>query len=284
MKKNILYLFLVLVFIVSGCTSLIYAPSRDSFHDPAKFDYTHEEVYFSSSDGTSLHGWFFPAKSDIERKGTLVQFHGNAENISTHFLSLAWLTSYGYDFFTFDYRGYGKSAGSPSPSKLNLDSLAALDQALLLHKMRGDEGKLIVYGQSLGGAVMLRAIDSFESKMFIDAVVVESSFFSYTFIAREKLSSSFFTWPFQALADLFFSDEYSPEGVISKISPIPLLVIHGDSDLIVPFYHGQRIYDLAKEPKGIWTIRGGRHINSMSFKDVRDQFLLFLEGLKKNRQ
>lgn len=122
---------IALVALVSGinaCTHLAFQPARVLFVDPTQLGIAYQDVSFTSADGTALHGWFFPAQT-TEVKGTFVQFHGNAENISTHFASLLWVTKHGYNLFTFDYRGYGQSAGTISMPGAHADVSAAIEQA-----------------------------------------------------------------------------------------------------------------------------------------------------------
>ena len=236
-------LFTLLPFTLA-CSNVFYQPSSKLFYQPEQFNLLYEDIFFYSQDGTPLHGWFFPGKSDVKQKGTVIQFHGNAENISTHFLSLSWLMEHGYNLFTFDYRGYGKSQGSPSQEGLQMDAQAALNRVIAInHRRRGllnqqvlksergndNELKLIVFGQSLGGTIVLSALIDFKAAEEIDAIVVESSFLSYKEIAVEKLSLSWLTWPFQPLAYFLVSDRFSPQNTLKNLSPIPLLIIHGDS-------------------------------------------------------
>lgn len=257
-KSKLTQAFL-LIFLVS-CTHLFYYPSPKTFYNPKKMGFEFTEVFFKSTDGTNLSGWFFPAKTK-DVKGTILQFHGNAENISTHFISLAWLTKEGYNLFTIDYRGYRKSEGSPSPEGLYQDAIAAITYTK--ENYIKEKQKFFIWGQSLGGIVALRAIPDILKKVKIDAVIIESSFSSYQRIAREKLSLSFITWLFQPLAYVLVSDEYSPEGLIKDISPIPIIVIHGTNDRVVPLHHGERIFNEALHPKTLLKIEKARHIQSM---------------------
>ena len=264
---------------LSACSNIAFQPSKKRFYEPKQFSLEYKDVYFKSKDGTLLHGWFFPSAATTENLGTIIQFHGNAENISTHFMSLAWIIEEGYNLFIFDYRGYGRSQGSPSHAGVNKDALAALEHAIKIS--RNQNSKLIAYGQSIGGAILLRALNDLEDKSHIDAVVIDSSFSSYQEIAREKLSISCLTWPFQPLAYLLMSDKFAPEEVIEKISPTPLLVIHGDNDRIIPIRHGKKIFDLAGEPKWFWQVKGGRHINAMAIEKgvYRKRLLNFFSTL-----
>lgn len=261
------FAFSVTVFLPASCTGVFYQPQKLMFYDPADFDYQYEDVDFKSVDGTPLHGWFFPVKNGVTELGTVLQFHGNAENITSHFRSLAWITKEGYNLFIFDYQGYGLSGGRPTQKRLNGDALAALDYAVIKNRERSEKSgkklEFIAYGQSLGGAILMRALYDFKDKDKLDAVVIESSFSSYRRIAMEKLALSRVTWIFQPLAYLLVSDSYAPEDKIKTISPVPILVIHGDADVIVPVHHGEKIYSLAGQPKTFWEVPNGRHIDSM---------------------
>ncbi len=284
-KKTNTFFLLILFFTCQNCSNIVFQPSKETFYDPKTMGFEYEDIYFKSLDGTMLHGWFFPAGSDIDIKGTVVYFHGNAENISTHFASLAWITRYGYNLFIFDYRGYGQSKGSPSQAGVNDDALAALNYAIKnLHQKMKDKNenvKLIVYGQSIGGNILVRAMDDLENKTEIDAIVLESSFSSYREISKEKLSLTCITWPFQPLVYVIMSDKYSSQNSIKRLPSVPLLVIHGDNDKIVPIHHGKKIYDLANEPKEFWRIKGGRHINAMHINGgiYREKLVDFLNKL-----
>ena len=298
----VLSIFSLLFF--SGCSHLFYQPSRGHFYSPKQLKIQYEDVEFETNDHVRLHGWYLPAQPTpgIPYKGVFVQFHGNAENISTHFISLAWVTLAGYDLFTFDYRGYGESQGSPSQAGLNEDALAAIQYVDKYVNQKFErkadrnikniktsrpsshpKPHIVLYGQSLGGAVLLRALtDLKERALPIRAVVIDSSFYSYQAVARAKLAQSFLTYLFQPLTYLLVSDAFSPEKAIEKVSPIPLLVIHGVKDQVVPIKMGEHIFELAKEPKTFWRIPDGHHIDSMvRHRGIyRDKLIDFLDKLE----
>jgi fermentation-respiration switch protein FrsA (DUF1100 family) len=229
-----------------------------------KLDAVRQEVHFASLDGTMLTGWWMPArkgKVNGKSKGTIVQFHGNAQNLTSHFMILFWLTEQGYDLFSFDYRGFGISKGSPSQEGLDLDAQAAIRYALA----RTEPGPSVtLYGQSLGGAVLLHALGALSAaeRARIHAVVIESSFHNYKAIARDVLSRSWISYLLQPLAYVLVSNSTSPEDFIAQVSPIPLLVMHGDRDAVVPIEFGKRIFELAREPKRFYLIEGGGHLEA----------------------
>src|ERR1041384_5905226 len=118
---------------LTGCAQgAFYHPDRGLHDPPARLGLKYEQVTFASQDGTRLVGWFIPARgyADPKRaKGTVVHFHGNAQNLSAHWQFVDWLPQRGFNLFVFDYRGYGASQGSPEPKGVFEDSLAALDYA-----------------------------------------------------------------------------------------------------------------------------------------------------------
>jgi uncharacterized protein len=276
--SSVLLGFLSLV-ILNGCTHRFFFPSRALVVSPEQLGLEYEDVYFPSADGTQLHGWFFPAQTRPV-KGTVVQFHGNAENLSTHFRSLIWVVEHGYHLFTFDYRGYGRSAGQVSVEGALGDARAAIARA---HTLPTPEAgtRLILYGQSLGGTLLLYVAGTMEDRDGIAVVIADSSFGSYQAIAREKLAGHWLTFLLQPLAYVLISDRYAPEPVLANISPVPLLVIHGDSDQIVPVHYGQRIYERAKSPKWFWKLEGVGHIQATAqrYSQYRQALLDFLDQL-----
>ena len=270
--------------ILNGCTHLFLQPSRLLVISPEQLGLDYEDIYFYSADGTKLHGWFFPAKTHPV-KGTFVQFHGNAQNISTHFRSLVWVIEYGYHLFTFDYRGFGRSEGQVSLENSHDDVMAAIAQARILPSSEAGK-KLILYGQSLGAALVLYATGAMNVGHDIGVVIADSAFGSYQGLAREKLASHWLSLLFQPLAYVLVSDRYAPHHVLAEISPVPLLVIHGNRDEIVPIHHGKRIYDGAKAPKWFWKLEGVGHIQSMSprYGQYRKALIEFLSQLAQVSQ
>ncbi|MGE3975065.1 MAG: alpha/beta hydrolase [Bdellovibrionales bacterium] len=275
MKQSLALLFVCIS--LSGCSSLLYYPTRLKYSEPTKLGYGYVEEKFESSDGTKLLGWYFPAatsKEDLKKKTkattTIIHFHGNGENMSSHYHSLVWLTKESFNLFSFDYRGYGGSEGEPDPAGVHKDALAAIKY--ILEDRVGDKPeRVILYGQSLGGAVLMGAYDSIPKKEKISAVVIESSFPSYQRIARQKLAENWWSWIFQPLAYVVLSDKYSGEKKIEKISPVPLFVLHGDKDPIVGFENGEKVYELAKEPKFFWRIPGGQHLDLMYIEKEKNR-------------
>jgi uncharacterized protein len=279
MSLSSVLLGILALVLLNGCTHLFFFPSRTLVVSPEQLGLEYEDVYFRSADGTRLHGWFFPARIQPV-KGAFVQFHGNAENLSTHFRSLIWVIEHGYHLFTFDYRGYGRSEGQVSVEGAVDDVRAAIARARML-PMPEAGTRLVLYGQSLGGTLLLYAAGTMQDRNDMAVVIADSSFSSYQAIAREKLADHWLTFILQPLAYVLISDCYAPEHVLAEISPVPLLVIHGDKDQIVPVHYGQRTYDRAKAPKWFWRLEGVGHIQAMAprYGQYRQALLDFLDQL-----
>lgn len=241
--------------LLAGCVqSMFYYPDSVRYETPDVLGLRYEPVQFTSADGTRLSGWFLPAtdrKNPKEAKGTVVHFHGNAQNMSTHWRFVAWLPKQDYNVFVFDYRGYGESEGKPEPKGVFEDSNAALNHV----RSRGDvdPDRLFVFGQSLGGTNAIAVVGS-GNRAGVKAVAIESTFYSYSAIANDKLSG----------AGLLVGDTYAASKFVAAISPIPLLLIHGTADKVIPPTHSQRLLADAREPKRLIEVPGAGHLEPMT--------------------
>ena len=97
--------------ILPACNSFFFYPQRNFVANPHLDRVVHEDLFFQTPDGVRLHGWLL--RPNGEPRGTVLFLHGNAENISTHVGAVLWLAMEGYQVFLFDYRGYGRSGGTP---------------------------------------------------------------------------------------------------------------------------------------------------------------------------
>lgn len=255
--RNLALVFLLLPLWLA-CNSVFYQPDSEDGVTPTDYKLEFEDFTVKSEDGATVTAWKIKPKLKDKNGplGTVIHFHGNAENMTTHVGYVQWLAEEGYYVVTFDYRGYGKSTKEPSRDGLVLDGVAVLKYVAsepVLGKLPG-----FVIGQSLGGAV---AIPSYvEANVSnIRAVVVESTFGSYRGITRDKLASFWPTWLFQWPLSFLVSDGKSPLDYVEQFKA-PLLVIHGTHDKVVSFEMGKELFDAAQNPdKTFWEIPGGGH-------------------------
>lgn len=218
------------------------------FYPQATFDLTPEElrlnyrdVYFSSEDGTALHGWFFPLQ---DKEPVILFCHGNAGNISHRLDNIRPFLERNLQVFLFDYRGYGKSSGSPSEEGIYQDGRAAYDY--LVHHEHIPPDNVVLFGRSLGAAV---AIDV-ALRRDIRSIIIESAFTS-----MKDMAGTLF------LFNLFSSVLPANYNNLDKINHIkvPKLIIHGEEDNLVPFRMGMDLFEKANDPKSFFPIKGAGH-------------------------
>jgi dipeptidyl aminopeptidase/acylaminoacyl peptidase len=254
-----------------GGNQLFYLPTRDEPQTPAQWGLKYESVNFSSADGTNLHGWFVPPKSG-KPKGTIVFSHGNAGSLGHHLGFVMWLAEAGYNILMYDYRGFGRSGGSVDRRGMINDVKAAF--AYTGKRPDVDSRRLISFGHSLGGAKSVTALGEQPVKG-LRAVVIDGAFASYQSMARligGQLGAS------------LISDELSPKDYVEKLSPVPLLVVHGVRDEVVPFAQGRQLFDSAKQPKTLFEVKAGRHGDSLARDggDFRKRMLVWLDKSLKD--
>jgi fermentation-respiration switch protein FrsA (DUF1100 family) len=257
---------------IAGCTPVFFQPSTTLFATPGQFGIDYKPVEFAAADGTALFAWFLPARGPA--KATVLYLHGNAENISTHFPNVAWMPAAGFNVLAIDYRGYGGSEGRPSLAGVQLDIDAAM--RTLLARSDVDPQRIIVFGQSLGGALAIYYVAHSAYRQHVRAVVVDSAFSDYRLVAKEKMADLVLTWPFQWLPNFTVDNDYSPRAAVAALSPIPLLLIHGERDGIVPPHHSRLLFDQAQAPKDLWSIPDAGHIQALRNAAVRKRLADFL--------
>ncbi len=243
-----------------------YFPTQDVPATPATWGFRFEEANFKSKDGTKLSGWLI-ANRGKQSKGTVVFSHGAAGSMGHHLGFVMWLAEAGYHVLIYDYRGYGKSQGKVSRRGSVDDAKAALEFVSNHSDLKNNP--IISYGHSLGGAKSVAALA--ESKIQnLKAVIVDSSFSSYRNMAQRiagKIGSS------------VVSDELSPIDAIAKISPTPLLVIHGAKDPLIPKAEADRLFKAAKKPKTLYLVENGSHGDALARDDgaYRKEMLKWLD-------
>ena len=257
---------------LSACTPVFFQPSSTLLATPGLYGIDYEPVELHAADGTALFAWFLPARG--EAKATVLYLHGNAQNISAHFSNVAWMPAAGFNVLALDYRGYGGSEGRPTLGGVQLDIDAAM--RTLLARPDVDPQRIIVFGQSLGGALAIHYVAHSAYRKHIRAVVADSAFADYRLVAKEKMADLFITWPLQWLPNYTIDNSYSPQASVAALSPIPLLLIHGERDGIVPPHHSQLLFEGAHQPKDYWSIPDSGHIQALRSAPVRKRLTEFL--------
>ena len=257
--KKILVTVLLLT-TLSGCNSLYYFPQKELIYHPTDVKLQYSEEVIETTDHQQLHAWKIPATTD-PKNIVVLQFHGNAENRSTHFVSAAWLAFHGVDVVTFDYRGYDGSSGEPSRQGLVIDGLAMIDWL----ESHYPKHKRFVLAQSLGGAVAIAALAKPGEQEKISGLVLESTFHSYRGLARMKFASSWLLWTFQWLPYILLSGDENAIDAAPQLH-LPILAFHAKDDPVVTIKSGQILYDeLAKTSKvQMYELEGDRHVGAFA--------------------
>ena len=264
------------ILIISGCTNYIFYPMKEHVLTPDAIGVKYEDIYVETADNYRLHGW--KLFSEGETEGTLLFFHGNAENISTHFANVYWLVAHGYDVYLFDYRRYGQSQG-----EAELD-LIIDDMDLITGHVIDDlpeDQQLIVMGQSLGASLSIYSVAHSRYRDRIAALVSVSAFSDYHDIAQDALSKSWLFWLFQWPLSKTISNAYSPVESVDKVAPVPIFIMHSKEDEIIDYYHAEVLYEAALEPKQLITLEGG-HNATFNLESNRQKLLNVLDIVTLN--
>lgn len=234
-------LLVALVYLMQGrMLYLASVPGRELTATPADIDLEYEDVSIETKDGVRLHGWFVPGPSTR----VLLFFHGNAGNISHRLDSIRQFQSLGLSVLIIDYRGYGQSGGKTTEKGVYRDADATW--RYLTEKRGVAAGDIIIFGRSMGAS----AAAKLATKQQPLALIVESSFTSIPDIAQE-----IYPWlPARWLSHL----RHATRDYIRDVRS-PVLVVHSRDDEIVPFHHGEAIFEAANEPRTQLVLRGGHN-------------------------
>lgn len=266
--------FVLAAILLSGCSKLFFYPMEPWVQNPENQGLKYEDIVLIHPRGLRIHGWWLPAAREVPVRGTVYYLHGNAQNISTHLANVQWLPGQGYNVFLLDYRGYGLSEGEARLPEVYADVQLGLDW---LRTARRTEGPLVVFGQSLGGALAATVLGEEKNAQAVDCVVLEAAFASYRGITSDIMKTSWLLWPLRwMVVPGMPGQELDPEQRIAAISPTPLLVMHSDEDEVVPYAHGERLYAAASAPKTFQPLHGA-HGQSTRDPAVQQRIVDFLE-------
>ncbi len=234
----------------AGCVaSFIYFPEAEIRPVPEQLGIAPQWEFFNTDDGVRLSAWFVPAPN---ARGVILFFHGNGGNVSHYAHDLAIFRKLGFSGFSVDYRGYGKSEGTPSETGTYLDAEAAWRH--IVNRMGVPPDRIVIFGRSLGGSIAAWLAHKHTPRL----LVLESAFTS-----MRAEAAALYPW---LPARLLVGDMYDTETYVQDVR-CPVLVIHSPDDEIVPYAHGLRLFEVAHDPKRFLQIRG-RH-NSGFFESLR---------------
>lgn len=246
--------------------SRVYHPTRQLEVTGAELGRPFEDVFFKTSDGVELNGWFYPADSASPRgQMAFLNCHGNGGNISHRLGLYGALLQTGGAVLTFDYRGYGKSRGRPGEEGTYLDAQAAYHWL----RQKGYAGKnIIVYGESLGGGIASELCLREET----GGLILQS-----TFTSLPEIGAELYPWlPVRWVGRI----KYDTRSKLPRLK-IPVLVMHSRDDGLIGFRHSERNFEVANEPKAFAELRGGHDDpawEAPEFKGAIEKFLNTVEN------
>ncbi len=224
----------------------IFFPESELLATPGDHGLAYEDVWIDTSDGVRLHGWLVrPSISGDGSTRVLLWLHGNSGNIGHRAAAVAAMArGLGAPVMIIDYRGYGRSEGSPAEEGLYRDAEAAFDHIAARPEFSGSS--IVVFGRSLGAAVAVELA----TRRQVEALVLESPFTSVSEMAR--LQNRFL--PSRLLVRARFDN-------LAKMPEVraPVLVFHGTDDEIVPVDMGRRVYEEAPGRKRLFLLEGAMH-------------------------
>jgi fermentation-respiration switch protein FrsA (DUF1100 family) len=216
-----------------------------------------EELVIPTNDGEKLSAFYIrgPRRGKFSNH-TILMFHGNAGNIGHRLPVARMIINYiGCNVFMLEYRGYGLSTGEPDEKGLMVDAQTAIDY--LRNRAETRSHKLIIYGQSLGGAVAIKLVAKNQTAGDLVGLILEN-----TFLSMRALIPSLIP-PAKYLTYLCHQ-VWSSDSVIPSITKVPILFLSGLQDELVPPAHMRKLYELSAAPTKVWKpLPGGDHNSSV---------------------
>lgn len=243
-------------------SSLVFLPEMDRGFSasPADIGLPFTPLSLATTDGETLDGWFVPADTRGATRGLVIFFHGNAGNMGHRLDYLRMFHDLGLATLIIDYRGYGRSSGTPAEEGTYLDAAAAWRHATQVLGFAA--GRIVLFGESLGGGVAAQLATQNRP----GALILASTFTSVPDMGADLYP----LLPIRLLARIRYDS-------LTRLPQItcPVLIIHSRNDDIIPIVHGQRLFEAARQPKQFLEIEGG---HNEGFVFGRDHWVKQLDG------
>lgn len=257
MSTWIEYIEFGLVIYVSICLIFYFLQHYFFFRPeilPRQFQYQYpfpfEEVNFDMEDGGAINGIYFQVPNSL---GVIFYLKGNSRSIKGWGKFSRDFVGKGYDFFIFDYRGFGKSSGKRLESILYNDAQAMYKWI----STKYPEDKIVILGRSMGSGIAARVASWNKPKMLI----LDSPYYSFLYHIRQYGFILPLNWllRYQIRTDQF----------IKKIS-CPIFIIHGTKDRLIGFHQSQMLKNLAPDKVMLLPVENGGHNNLPLFPEFHD--------------
>lgn len=253
----ILYISCLLLFYIFN-NKLIYQRTKLPIGYKFQFEQPFKEHFVKTPDQIKLHALLFKAEGDS--KGLIFYLHGNADDLSRWGKYAVDFTELGYDVFMMDYRGYGKSEGSPNEERLYQDAAFMLNWV----STNIPNNNIIIYGRSLGSAVATQLA----SRVTPELLILETPFANFKDVIYWPLKPVFYLFPIQA--------SFSNEAYLSEVK-CPKIIFQGTDDWVVPMSSAQKLEPFLGDKGKFIIIPGGGHKNLRDFEKYHSELKLILE-------
>jgi len=244
----VIYL-LILAFLFIFQRSLMYLPDENNYFGD-KIEVDIQKVKIKTKDNIELLGWFH--KKNLKDYKTILYFHGNAGQLENRIHKLNHFKDMNVNFLIIAWRGFSGNDGNPSEKGLYIDGESAIKW---LQNKGVEEENIILYGESLGTGVVTQIA---QNKNFA-GLILETPFTSMVAAAKNF-------YPYIPVG-LILKDKYKNDEKIKNIN-IPILIMHGEADQIVPFWMGKKIYEIANKPKYSYFTKYDDHMMEFDQKLV----------------
>ncbi len=239
--------------------SLLYHPTENNYSGD-KLTVKIEKVNIKTEDNIDLIAWYH--KKDNTKLKTILYLHGNAGSLENRIHKINHFNDMNINFLLLSWRGFNGNAGKPTEKGLYEDARSAVNW--LINKGINEEN-IIIYGESLGTGV---ATEIAQNRNFA-GIILESPFTSMIAAGKSK-------YPIFPIK-LLLKDKYESDKKIKNIIS-PILVMHGEADKIVPFWMGEKIFQLANEPKYSYFSKYDDHMMEFN-NDLINSIKSFIQSL-----
>jgi fermentation-respiration switch protein FrsA (DUF1100 family) len=223
------------IYIALGLYAWFFADHMIFLPHPSSYRDSPEIIKLKSTRGNLISALYLPNPS---AKFTLLVSHGNGEDLGDDRDWLEDLRSAGFNVFAYDYQGYGTSQGKPHEKSAYDDETAAYEY--LTGSLHTAPERIIILGKSVGSGPALYLA----ARRPVAGVILQSAF-----VSAFRVVTRFPLLPF---------DEFRNGKEIRRVRA-PVLIIHGEQDSVVAFWHGKKLYDLAAQPKRFYAVPGADH-------------------------
>lgn len=250
-----------------ACSHFFFQPDREVYLTPEMIPFEVDVAQVGVVSGEYIPLWWLRGEARSQRSCVVLQVHGNGQNMTAHVNFGKWFVEGGFDFVTFDYRGYGTAPGHPSRGRAVEDTAAVI--RWVAEKSVEEGRQVLVLGQSLGGALAIEAIVGVlakEEQGRLRLVILDSTFSSYRDMARKVLGRFWLTWPLQVPLSWLVADGVPPRDFAKNLH-LPVLQVHATGDPIVPESEGRKLHEFlvgAEMPRRYVTFPGTTHLGAFS--------------------